>query len=257
MEASQNGPRHKGFYILPNLLTTASLFSGFLGMVWAIDGKFGYAALAILASCFLDGMDGAVARMTRSSSKFGVQFDSLADLVSFGVSPALLVFLWQTHQFGRLGIAASFLFIACGALRLARFNVQTSTSPKSFFVGLPIPAAACTLATLVLFTTVQSFPIPEAVLSKGCLLLIYLLSLLMVSKVRYASLKDVEMVRAHPFTSTAAAIMLFGLVASEPRLLGFFFFLGYMVSGPLYTFLVLPLRRGGFLRGLSARSSRQ
>ncbi|PIE69635.1 MAG: CDP-diacylglycerol--serine O-phosphatidyltransferase, partial [Deltaproteobacteria bacterium] len=128
-------PRHKGFYILPNLLTVGSMFSGFCGMLFTIEGNFEYCALAILISCLLDGMDGKVARLTRCTSEFGVQLDSLADLVAFGVTPALMVYFWQTHVFNRLGLVTSFLLIACGALRLARFNVQAGKISKKFFIG--------------------------------------------------------------------------------------------------------------------------
>mgnify|MGYP000034624346 FL=1 len=241
------GPRHKGFYLLPNLLTTASLFSGFVGLLWAVQGEYVACALAVLASCFFDGMDGKIARLTRSDSEFGVQLDSLVDMVSFGVTPAVLVYLWQTHVFGRIGLLACFLYMACGSLRLARFNIQKSQVPKKFFIGLPIPAGACTIATLVLF----AMYIPEAwqvsVLPVMTLILMYALSLLMISKVRYASFKEIALVRSHPFTSSAAAIMVFVLVASEPRFLGFLFFLAYLISGPFYTYFYRPLRSASLL----------
>ena len=131
-------PRHRGYYLLPNMMTMASLLSGFLGMLWSIDGRFEMAALAVIVSCVFDGLDGKLARLTNSASDFGVQLDSLADLVAFGAAPALMIYQWQTHAFGRLGIMASFLVIACGALRLARFNVQTGKISKKFFIGLPV-----------------------------------------------------------------------------------------------------------------------
>ena len=241
-------PRHKGFYILPNLLTTASLFSGFVGMLWAIEGRFELCAIAILVSCLFDGMDGMVARLTNSSSDFGVQFDSLADLSSFGICPAVMVYLWQTHKFGRIGLVVSFLLVACGALRLARFNVQAKRLSKKFFIGLPIPAAACTLATLVLFSEYIPESWVESILPKFTIILTFVLALLMVSRVKYASIKEVEVVKAHPFTATVSIIMLFVLVASEPKLLGFLFFIGYLLSGLIYSFLILPLRNSSRLR---------
>jgi CDP-diacylglycerol--serine O-phosphatidyltransferase len=250
-----NASRPRGIYILPNLFTIASLFAGFLGIVWAIQGQFQMTAVAILISCVCDGLDGQVARMTRASSEFGVQMDSLADLVAFGVGPALLVYLWQTHIFGRLGLVSSFLFLACGALRLARFNVQAmrggSSGSKKFFVGLPIPAAACMIATLVLFSTYLPAEVLESVIPSFSLALIYLLALLMVSKVRYASFKDVEVIKAHPYRASLAVVLLFVLVASEPKLLGFLFFMAYLISGLVYSFVAVPLLRGTFLRGLS------
>ncbi|MFW6005262.1 MAG: CDP-diacylglycerol--serine O-phosphatidyltransferase [Desulfonatronovibrionaceae bacterium] len=235
-------PRHKGYYILPNLLTTASLFVGFMGILWAMEGQYNLAALAVLGACFFDGLDGKIARLTNASSDFGIQFDSLADLVSFGVCPAVLVYLWQTSVFGQMGVAVPFLFMACGALRLARFNLQTSSSPKKFFLGLPIPAAACTIATFVLFSAYLPPELVKTVFPRLTLVLTFILALLMISKVKYASFKDVEMVKLHPFSSTVTAIMLFVLVASEPKFILFLFFVAYVFSGLIYTYLYLPFR---------------
>jgi CDP-diacylglycerol--serine O-phosphatidyltransferase len=219
-----------------------------------VEGRFTLAAVAILASFVCDGLDGKLARMTRSSSEFGVQLDSLADLVAFGVSPALLVFLWQTQIFGRLGVMSAFLFIACGALRLARFNVQAARRPGAAsrtFVGLPIPAAAAVLASLVLF--VSWFEAPERfhLLPAICLGLVYLLALLMVSRVRYPAFKNSDLVRAHPFTASVAVVLLFVLVASEPKIIVFAVAVTYLLSGLVSTSILLPLRKGTFLRGLS------
>ena len=161
MEIPARKPPARGVYILPNLLTTASLFSGFLGILWV--------------SCLFDGLDGKVARLTGTSSDFGLQFDSLADLVAFGVTPAIMVFEWELKQFGHMGIMASFLLVACGALRLARFNVLTKTVNKKFFLGLPIPAQACTLATFYLFAQLLPEPV-QATMPKICLGLVYVLS---------------------------------------------------------------------------------
>ncbi len=242
------GPKHKGFYILPNLLTTAGMFIGFMGILWAIEGRFTLAAVAVLAACIFDGLDGKIARLTKSTSDFGIQFDSLSDLISFGVCPAVMIFLWQTHSFDQMGLAVAFLFMACGALRLARFNLQTKNLPKKFFLGLPIPAAACTLASLVLFSTFLPEQLVEIALPKATLILTFVLSLLMISKVKYASFKEVEMVRLHPFSSTVTAIMIFVLVASEPKFILFLFFISYVFSGLIYTYLYLPLRRPANLR---------
>ncbi len=241
-------PRHKGVYILPNLFTTASLFLGFMGMIWAIEGQYEYTALCILGSCLFDGLDGKVARLTNTTSEFGVQFDSLADLVAFGATPALTMYLWQLHSYGTLGLMASFLLVACGALRLARFNVQSAVTSKKFFVGLPIPAQASTLATLILFAP----HLPQGwimdVLPPATLVLVYVLSFLMVSTMRYASFKEYGFIKAHPFSSMVTVILLFVLVASRPKMLGFVFFLGYILSGPLYTLFVLSPRGSKLLR---------
>jgi len=241
-------PRHKGVYILPNLFTTASLFLGFLGMIWAIEGLYEYSALAILGSCLFDGLDGKVARLTNTTSEFGVQFDSLADLVAFGVTPALTMYLWQLHAYGNMGLMASFLLIACGALRLARFNVQSAVTSKKFFVGLPIPAQASTLATLILFAPHLPANWMSDVLPTACLVLVYVLSFLMVSTMRYASFKEYGFIKAHPFSSMVTVILLFVMVASRPKMLGFLFFLGYIISGPIYTIFILSPRSAKLLR---------
>jgi CDP-diacylglycerol--serine O-phosphatidyltransferase len=248
--------RHKGIFILPNLFTTASLFAGFMGLMWAVQGRFEYCASAILVSCLCDGLDGKLARMTKASSEFGIQLDSLVDLVAFGVTPAAMIYLWQTQHLGRVGLLVSFAYLACGALRLARFNVSAMRSAgggKKFFVGLPIPAAACLLATLVLFAGRLPEGALQSVLPGWCVGLTLAAGLLMVSKVRYASFKDLEAVKAHPYTMSVAVVLLFVLMASEPRMLGFFFFLAYLFSGLAYTYAILPLRRGTFLRGLTSR----
>jgi len=241
-------PRHKGVYILPNLFTTASLFLGFLGMVYAIEGQFEYTAMCILGSCLFDGLDGKIARLTNTTSEFGVQFDSLADLVAFGAAPGLMMYQWQLSEFGTLGLMASFLLVACGALRLARFNVQSAVTSKKFFVGLPIPAQASTLACLVLF--VPSLPEQWAadILPTASLVLVYVLSFLMVSTMRYASFKEYGFIKAHPFSSMVTAILLFVMVASRPKMLGFLFFMGYLVSGPIYTMFILSPRGSKLLR---------
>ncbi|BBD08277.1 CDP-diacylglycerol--serine O-phosphatidyltransferase [Desulfovibrio ferrophilus] len=250
---SQEKPRpiHKGVYILPNLLTTGSLFSGFLGIMWAIDGRFEACALAILVSAVLDGLDGKVARLTGTASEFGVQFDSLADLVAFGVTPGVMLYLWKLHAFGRLGLMASFLIVICGALRLARFNVASSTSSKKFFIGLPIPAQACIMASFVLFVPF----LPESLVPyepMGLLAMAYVCSFLMVSRVRYASFKEYGFVKAHPFSSMVTVILLFVMVASQPKVLGFLILFGYMLSGPIYTYYLL-LRRPSALRNASQK----
>lgn len=140
MDVMEKKKPHKGVYLLPNMITTLSMFLGFLSMVWAVQGRFEEAGMAILVSALMDGLDGKVARLTNTASEFGVQYDSLADLVAFGLAPAMLLWQWQLQAFGRLGVAAAFIYAACGALRLARFNVSTAAVGKRFFIGLPIPA---------------------------------------------------------------------------------------------------------------------
>ncbi|MGE4298971.1 MAG: CDP-diacylglycerol--serine O-phosphatidyltransferase [Desulfovibrionaceae bacterium] len=246
-EQPRSAKLRKSVYILPNLLTTASLFSGFLGILWAVNGRYEDAALAILISAVFDGLDGKVARLTNTASEFGVQYDSLADLVAFGVTPAVLLYFWHLRPYGRLGIAACFLFMVCGALRLARFNVQSATASKKFFTGLPIPAAACTVATLVFFTAFVPDNMAQHV-PMACLILAYVLSFLMVSRVRFASFKEYGMIKAHPFGSMVTVILLFVLIASQPKLLGFIFLIVYVFSGPIYTYVFMPRRHPKLMR---------
>ena len=224
-----------GAYIIPNLFTTANLFSGFFGIVNSIEGKFHLAALAVLASCVFDILDGKVARLTRATSRFGVEYDSLADLVAFGVGPGLLMYLWALKPFGRLGWLAAFLFVACGALRLARFNVQTGTGNKSFFTGLPIPGAANMVATTVLFFHDWGLtPSGSAAVQMALLVVTYLLGFLMVSTVPFQSFKDVEMVRARPLPVLFGVIVLATVVAVNPGPMLFLLMVLYVGSGPLY-----------------------
>ena len=239
----------KGVYILPNLLTTLSLFSGFLGMIWALEGSFDAAAMAIIFAALMDGLDGKVARLTNTASDFGVHYDSLADLTAFGIAPAIIFWQWHLHAFGHLGIAAAFVFVACGALRLARFNVAANltTTSKKFFTGLPIPVAGCTLVTFMLF---QEY-IPQfmrGLLPTFALLLMLVLGMLMVSRIRYASFKEYGFVRAHPFSSFVTVVLLFSLIVSQPRLLGFLILLAYIISGLIYSFIILPKRNKELLR---------
>lgn len=245
-----NRPVSRGVYILPNLFTTASLFTGFLSIIFAVSGRYDSAAWAILFSALMDGLDGKVARLTGSASQFGIEYDSLADCVAFGVTPAMLMWTWQLHAFGRMGVAVAFLSVACGALRLARFNVGVATTSKRFFIGLPIPACGCTLATFVLFTPFLPEWLKEH-LPYIALGLAFLAPLLMVSRVRYFSFKEYGFLRAHPFSTLVAALLLFVLIFAMPRTLGFLLCLGYILSGLIYTFLLLPRRNRQILRHLT------
>lgn len=224
-------PPRRGFYLLPNLMTTASLFCGFYGLVAAIRYDFERAAVAVLASFFFDGLDGRIARATRTTSQFGVQYDSLADLVAFGVAPAVLAFTWALGDAGRIGWLAAFLFVACGALRLARFNTQAQKGPLGHFKGLPIPAAAALVATMVLFTHGLNLEgrIP-AVLVLGTL---YVLSFLMVSGIGYQSFKDMEVVRRKPFQTLVLCVLLLVVILANPPVTLFLLSMVYVLSGPV------------------------
>jgi CDP-diacylglycerol--serine O-phosphatidyltransferase len=234
------GGMRKGIYILPNLFTAGSLFAGFYCMVSTLNYDYKTAALWILASSIFDGLDGKVARLTGTASKFGVEFDSLADLVSFGAAPGLLMYAWALKPFGRIGWLAAFLFVACAALRLARFNVQVETVESKRFVGLPTPAAASMVsATVLLF---YHFGWPSSFKKLAILILIYFLALLMVSNVRYYSFKDPEMIKRQPFAFLVTAIILLIVIAAEPIIMLFVIFCGYMLSGPVAYILTLPRR---------------
>lgn len=233
--------KFRGVYLLPNLITTASLFAGFFAIIAAIDGRFLAAAWAIFASLILDGLDGRVARMTQSTSSFGVQYDSLADLVAFGVAPALLVYLWALKPFKQFGWVAAFLFVVCGALRLARFNVQTGTIDPRYFNGMPIPAAAMVIATSIAFYYEIGEWAPQR--HVFILVMIYLLSFLMVSNIKYFSFKKMELFKRHPFQSLVMAVLLFVAVATAPELMGFPLMVVYMASGLFSTYAYLREKR--------------
>jgi CDP-diacylglycerol--serine O-phosphatidyltransferase len=231
----------KGVYILPNLFTTGGLFSGFYGIVSTMNGDFKTAAWFILIAAVFDTLDGKVARMTNTTSNFGVEYDSLSDLVAFGVAPGLLMYSWALKPFGKLGWLAAFLYVVCGALRLARFNVQVETVESKRFVGLPIPAAACMVAACVLlfYFLGGSGPMLKHV---SVLLLIFTLAGLMVSNFYYYSFKDPELVKRQPFSFLVGAIILLIVIVAEPQIMFFTMFLCYTFSGPI-GFLLRKLRR--------------
>jgi len=231
----------KGVYILPNLFTTGSLFAGFYGIIATMNGSYYLAAWFILVSSIFDALDGKVARLTGTTSRFGVEYDSLADLVAFGVAPALLMYSWALKPFGKLGWLAAFLYVVCGALRLARFNVQVSTVESKRFLGLPIPAAASMVATCVLLF--YHFGGSGTIRKVSVLILIYVLALLMVSNVRYYSFKDPELVKRQPFGFLVLLIFLIIVVVAEPQIMLFSLFGCYLLSGPASYLLRLPMLR--------------
>jgi len=231
----------RGIYILPNLITASSLFAGFYSMVATLNGNYSTAAIWIFISAICDGLDGKVARMTGSTSKFGVEFDSLADLVAFGVTPALLMYAWALKPFGRLGWVASFLFLVCAALRLARFNVQVDTVESKRFIGLPTPATACMVASTVLLF--YHFSWPSSYKKFAILGLIYLLAFLMVSNFKYNSFKDPALIKRQPFGFLILAVILLIVVAAEPVIMTFSVLLLYILSGPVGFVVTWPRRR--------------
>lgn len=240
---------HKGFYILPNLITTASLFAAFLCVTYAFNGNFKTASLCIFLSALFDGLDGKVARLTNTASQFGIEYDSLADVVAFGMAPALLAWTWQLHEWGKIGIVISFLFVACAALRLARFNVDVGIISKKFFIGLPSPAAGCTLAAFILFLPYlpNFFMDYLPYFTMGICIIV---PLLMVSRVRYFSFKEFGFVKTHPFRVLLGSIFTLLLLYSNPSFWFFMSILIYLSAGIVYTYIFLPNRNTNLLRRL-------
>jgi CDP-diacylglycerol--serine O-phosphatidyltransferase len=223
----------KGIYILPNLFTSFSLFCGFYAIIASIQSRYETAAIAVLIASIFDGLDGKIARFTNSTSLFGAEYDSLSDLVAFGVAPGLLVFMWSLESLGRFGLLAVFLYTICGALRLARFNIQKNNIESHHFKGLPIPGAAIFIATLVLF--IKFLGGLSAAKHIIILVTIYILSFLMVSTIDYLSFKDLRLFKRKPFNALVATILLFIVVAYKPALMLFFFSAVYVISGPVTT----------------------
>lgn len=222
--------RRRGIYLLPNALTTASLFSGFYAIVSASNGVFDNAAIAIFVSMILDGLDGRVARMTNTQSKFGEEYDSLADMVAFGVAPGMIAFFWSLNGLGKLGWAVTFIYVAGTALRLARFNTQIGSVDKKYFVGLPSPAAAATVAGMVWCFHLFE---PSAWLTGLTLFVVAGAGMLMVSNVLYQSFKDLDMRGKVPFAAILLVVLIFVIVALDPATVLFCAFLVYALTGPV------------------------
>ncbi|MGQ9693340.1 MAG: CDP-diacylglycerol--serine O-phosphatidyltransferase [Thermodesulfobacteriota bacterium] len=231
----------KGVYILPNLFTAGSLFCGFFSLVRTLQEDFYAAAILILVAGFLDGIDGKIARYTNTSTRFGLEFDSLADVISFGVAPGILVYAWALEPFGRLGWLAAFLYVVCGAMRLGRFNIQVTNVESRYFSGLPIPAAAGLIATVILVY----YNLGDTGISKHLPILIitYILAFLMVSTIKYYSFKDLELIRRKPFHWLVIAILVIIMVANEPEYTLCTLFTVYALSGPCVSFILFRRRR--------------
>ncbi|HEX7410409.1 MAG TPA: CDP-diacylglycerol--serine O-phosphatidyltransferase [Candidatus Binatia bacterium] len=224
-------PIRKGVYILPNLITTAGLFAGFYSVIATFRPDFERAAIAILVANIFDILDGRIARLTHSTTRFGIEYDSLADLVAFGVAPGILVYRWALEPWGNWGWLAASLYVACGALRLARFNVQYENAEKRHFVGLPIPAAAELISSIVLLYYYLGGEGP----TRGHLVLLlvtYALAGLMVSNLKYFSFKETDLYRRQPFWMLIAIIVLLKLFIAEPQIMLFASFFLYASSGP-------------------------
>ena len=220
----------RGIFILPNIFTSLNLFCGFFSIIASIDGKFITAAVAIIVAGVFDWLDGKIARATNTTSKFGVEYDSLADLISFGLAPGLMMYLWVLKPLGRIGWLAAFLFMACGTLRLARFNTQVGTINNDHFVGLPIPASAGMNAVTVLLCL--DLGIGNNVNPIIILIMLYVLSFLMVSTIRYNSFKKPELFKKMNFNVLVATILILIFIAAQPSIALFLLGVAYVTSGP-------------------------
>jgi len=221
----------KGVYILPNLFTTGNLFCGFWSIISVFQEHYFYGAVAILLAAIFDVLDGKVARLAGATSKFGIQYDSLADLVSFGIAPAVLAFSWALRPFGRFGWFAAFLFVVCGALRLARFNVLAAVGDTKYFKGLPIPAAASMVSLVILLylRLIETGWIKDIVV----LGMIYALAFLMVSTIHYFSFKELNLAKRKPFSIFIFVVLSMIVIVMEPVIVLFGFVLVYVLSGPV------------------------
>jgi CDP-diacylglycerol--serine O-phosphatidyltransferase len=226
--------RRRGVFLLPNLFTTGVLFSGFFAVVSAINGDFVTAAIAVYVAMVLDGLDGRVARLTNTQSEFGAQYDSLSDLVAFGLAPALIVYLWQLHELGNLGWVAAFFYATATALRLARFNSRLAVADKRFFQGLPSPASAALLAgTVWVVEDLAEFPAGEPVLMGLALTVTVLAGVLMVGNLAYFSFKDMDFRHRVPFFVMLAVVGVLMLAALDPPKVLLASFVLYALSGPM------------------------
>lgn len=239
--------RRRGIYILPNLFTTAALFSGFFAIVQAMNGKFEIAAVAIFVAMVFDGLDGRVARLTHTQSAFGAEYDSLSDMVSFGAAPALVIYEWALRGLGKLGWIAAFIYCVGAALRLARFNTNIEVVDKRYFQGLPSPAAAALVAGLV-WVLIDNQWSGEEARWFACVLTIFA-GVTMVTNLRYYSGKDINLRKSVPFMMVVAFALAFALVSSYPPGVLFALFLVYALSG-----YVIALSQWGNRRKRSARS---
>ena len=236
-EVSEDGRkvRRKGIFLLPNLLTTGALFAGFFAVISGMNSEFQNACIAILAAMFLDGLDGRVARLTNTQSAFGAEYDSLSDMLAFGVAPALICFSWALSDLGTLGWTAAFFYVACAALRLARFNVQLGTVNKRFFVGLSSPAAGGLVVSMVWVCVEYNLAVvmPISVLAA---IVTMVAGLLMVMNVHYFSFKDMDFKNRVPFFVILMVILLFVIVSWDPPVVLFVIAILYALSGPVLNF---------------------
>lgn len=230
-EETKESRRHRGIYLLPNLFTTAALFAGFYAIVAASRGQFDTAAVAVFVAMILDGMDGRIARLTHTQSDFGAQYDSLSDMIAFGLAPALVMYEWSLASLGKLGWTAAFIFAATAALRLARFNTQIGIVDKRYFLGLPSPSAAALIAGLVWVGADYDMPGEDIALLTFPLTV--LTGILMVSNIRYKSFKDLDLRGKIPFVAVLVIVLIFVFISIDPPVVLFSAALIYALSGPV------------------------
>lgn len=234
-------PFERGIYLLPNLMTTLALFAGFYAVIAGMNGDFMAGAIAVFIAMVFDGLDGRIARMTNSSSAFGAEYDSLADMVSFGLAPALLMYVWVLNEFGKLGWLVAFIFTAGAALRLARFNTQVGVADRRYFQGLPSPAAAALLAGFVWM--VESNQIDTGLESWVALGLTLVGGLLMVSNVRFSSFKEFNLKDKVPFVTLLLIVLVFVVITLKPSVILFGLAFLYALSGLVMTLVRLKKTR--------------
>ena len=223
--------RGRGIYLLPNLLTTAALFAGFYAVLAAMNGQFEKAAIAIFVAMVLDGLDGRVARITNTQTAFGAEYDSLSDMVAFGLAPSLVMYVWSLSSLGKLGWLAAFIYTAGAALRLARFNSRHDTADPRFFTGLPSPSAAAIIAGWVWVAVDNA--IPGDTTAWLALVLTAGAGLLMVSNIHYHSFKHIDFKGKVPFFAIVVVMLVFAVILTEPPMVLFAMFFAYTLSGPL------------------------
>jgi CDP-diacylglycerol--serine O-phosphatidyltransferase len=224
--------RRRGIYLLPNLLTTGAMFAGFYAVIAGMGGDFSSACVAIVVAMFLDGLDGRVARLTNTQSAFGAEYDSLSDMLAFGVAPALICFSWALSELGKIGWTAAFIYVACAALRLARFNVQLGTADKRFFVGLASPSAAGLVVFMVWAMHEYGIEVTPAVAVMAAWVTA-IAGMLMVINIRYYSFKDIDFRNRVPFVVILAIVLVMVIVAWHPPTILFSMAIMYASSGPV------------------------
>jgi len=239
---NKEGQRRRGIYLLPNLFTTAALFAGFYAIVAAMNSRVEAAAVAVFIAMLLDGIDGRVARLTNTQTDFGAEYDSLSDMVSFGMAPALVMYQWALSDLGKLGWLAAFIYTACAALRLARFNTQVGIADKRYFQGLPSPSAAAIVAGMV-WSGEEVFELAGKTVEEVAFVLTIMAGVLMVSNIRYHSFKGINFKERVPFVAILLAVLVIVVVSSNPPVMLFGGFLIYAISGPVLTVVYLRRRR--------------